>query len=174
MASFDPPYPPIPSLLDLMRANAWAPPNLPVSGAPPSQLAGAIDDQWQPNPLIPASNVQPAWVRNAPFPQAPINAISPPTVLAASDQAPARPWWGGPLGPSIWDEWQKQNDKGNAGLYNFFRSFGGAVPQPVVAIMTIAMIAGKKRSHDAKSFVHSDIDIIRHAMIEPVTGVIYV
>ncbi len=126
MASFDPPYPPIPSLLDLMRANAWAPPNLPVSGAPPSQLAGAIDDQWQPNPLIPASNVQPAWVRNAPFPQAPINAISPPTVLAASDQAPARPWWGGPLGPSIWDEWQKQNDKGNAGLYNFFRSFGGA------------------------------------------------
>ena len=30
-----------------------------------------------------------------------------------------------PPGPPIFDEWQKQNDKGNNGLYNFFRSFGG-------------------------------------------------
>lgn len=37
-----------------------------------------------------------------------------------------RPWWLGPPGPAVYDEWQRQFEKGTTGLYNFLRSFGGA------------------------------------------------
>jgi hypothetical protein len=41
--------------------------------------------------------------------------------------APVRkPWWLGPPGPPILDEWQRQFEKGTTGLYNYFRSFGGS------------------------------------------------
>lgn len=126
MAPWDPSYPSQPSLLDLVRANAWAPPNLPLFRPSPSQFAAGAQGQPQPNPLADGSNVQSAELPAWPFRQASTNAMSPPRVLSVSDQAPARPWWVRPPGPPIFDEWEKLNDKGNAGLYNFLRSFGGA------------------------------------------------
>ncbi len=124
MAPFDPLYSTQPNLLDLIRANAWAPSNLPLFPSVPSQIQGA--DQGRSSPLARPSSAQSDQFGRWALPQAPMNPPSLPTVLAASDQAPARPWWIGPPTPSIFDEWQKLNDKGNAGLYNFLRSFGGS------------------------------------------------
>jgi hypothetical protein len=76
MAPWDPSYPVPPNLLDLVRANAWAPPNLPLFRPAPSQFAGMADDQRQPSTLG-ASGANNA--RSAPFsdwPLAPTTASS--------------------------------------------------------------------------------------------------
>jgi hypothetical protein len=129
MAPSDQSYPPQPTLLDLLTANAWAPPTLPLFPSVHSQLPAA-EDQWRPSPLASPSNAQSDRFSGWPLRQAPTNALPPPTVLAASDQALPRPWWGPPPGPSVFDEWKKWNDRGNAGLYNFLRSFGGSGSTP--------------------------------------------
>lgn len=98
MAPWDPSYPSYPSqptLLDLVRASAWAPPNLPLFRPSQSQFESAAENQWQPTALgaMHASNAQFAPFGGWPLPQAPSKPMSPPTVLAANDQAPTRPWW---------------------------------------------------------------------------------
>jgi hypothetical protein len=124
MAPSDQSYPSQPSLLDLLTASAWAPPNLPLH-LEPSQPPPAGEDQWWQGALARPSNAQSERFVGR-LQQAPVNAPRPPTVLAANNQTWTRPWWGVPPGPSIFDDWKKLNDKGNAGLYNFFRSFGGS------------------------------------------------
>ena len=94
MAPWDPSYPSPGNWLDYMRASAWAPPNLPLFRPAPSQFADALQDQWQPSALnrVPLSNALFAPINSWSRPQAPSNPTSPPSVLAANDEAPPRPW----------------------------------------------------------------------------------
>jgi hypothetical protein len=65
------------------------------------QFDGAIGPQPLQDYLGPASNGLFVQASDRPFPQAPIDAALPPMVVAASDQAPARPWRG--PGPPLAD-----------------------------------------------------------------------
>jgi hypothetical protein len=108
MAPWDPSYPSQSNLFDLVRASAWAPPNLPLFRPSSSQLDSSAENQWQPNALgaMHASNAQfVAPFGGWPLPQAPSKTMSPPTVLAANDQAPTRPW-GVPVSPmDVFNPW---------------------------------------------------------------------
>lgn len=153
MAPWDQPYPSSqPPLLDLLTANAWAPPNLPLLPSLPWQLPAVAEDQWRPDLLARLGNAQSDRFDGWPVRQAPANALPPPTVLAASDQALPRPWWGLPPGPSVFDEWKKWNDRGSTGLYNFLRSFGGSGPSSG---------GGRKSEQECEDQYREDGDICR-------------
>jgi hypothetical protein len=100
MAPWDPSYPSPPSLFDLVRASAWAPPYLPSLRPIPSQIESSSQNQWQPSALGAAhgSNAQFVPFGGWPLPQTPSTPMSPPTFLAANDEAPTRPW-GMPVSP---------------------------------------------------------------------------
>ena len=107
MAPWDPSYPSQPSLLDLVRASAWAPPNLPLFRPSPSQFESSAENQWQPSVLgaTHVSHAQFAPFGGWPLPQGPSRPMSPPTVLAANDQAPTRPGWA-PVSPmDVFNPW---------------------------------------------------------------------
>ena len=107
MAPWDPSYPSPPSLLDFVRASAWAPPNLPLFRPSPSQFEGSADNPWQPSALraTDGSNAQPDPFGAWPLRQAPNGPMSPPTVLAANDQVRTRPW-GAPVSPmDVFNPW---------------------------------------------------------------------
>jgi hypothetical protein len=95
MRPFDPPSGSPSSLLDLMGAMAWGPPYLPPYQTRPLVSEASPGNQWQPNSQATAIPTNPqvlglgAW----PMPQAFTNPMSPGTILAHSDQAPARPGW---------------------------------------------------------------------------------
>jgi len=103
---WDQSYPSQPSLLDLLTASAGAAPNLPAFRATSPQFATSAVNQWQPG--VPgASHGSPAQF--APFGSwpspVPNNPMSQPTVLAANDQAPTRPW-GVPVSPTdVFNPW---------------------------------------------------------------------
>src|SRR5215510_2382778 len=106
MAPWDTSYPSQPTLLDLVRANAWAAPNLPLFRIAPSQFAGTAEDPWQSTAggATGLANAQAAPFGGWASPQAP-SAISPPTVLAADDRAPTRPWWAPGAPTDVFDPW---------------------------------------------------------------------
>jgi len=107
MAPWDPPYPSQPNLLDLVRANAWAPPNLPLFRPSLSQFESAAANQWHPSALsaTPASNPQFAPFGGWPLPRTPSNPMAPPAVLAVNDQVRTRPGWA-PVSPmDVFNPW---------------------------------------------------------------------
>jgi len=127
MAPWDPSYPSQWNLLDLVRANAWASPNLPLARPAPSQFGGSVEDQWQPSaPGVPqVSNAQFAPFGGWPLPQGPSKPMSPPMMLAANDQARPRAW--GPPSPmDVFNPWLRGAIDSLDKTIRHFRSHSGA------------------------------------------------
>jgi hypothetical protein len=128
MAPWDQSYPLQSDLLDHFRAQAWAPPNLPLVRPSPLRFDSSAENQWQRSTLdsAPMINQPFAPFGGWPLPQALSKAASPPTVLAVNDQVRSRPGWA-PVSPmDAFNPWLRGAIDSLDQTIRHFRSRSGA------------------------------------------------